>query len=126
MNVRNSGDNVFCNMAVGYSMDYVFTFTPTSGAGLANHFSVDLANDYSGAQDIKVKVKVILADASEVFIVGDGSNYVTVPANAPKWQNFETSFTEAEVVGVKFIVKSAMNGTAYLYFDNLLVNHVAP
>ena len=126
MNVRNSGDNVFCNMAVGYSMDYVFTFTPTSGAGVANHFSVDLANDFSGAQEIKVKVKLILEDNSEVFIVGDGSNYVSIPANTPKWHNVELTFAEANVKAVKFIVKSAMNGSAYLYFDNLIINYVAP
>ena len=125
MNIRNSGSNIFANMPCGYSMDYTYTYTPDLKIGPANHFEVDIANDFDGAQEIKVKVKVIKTDGTDAYIMGDGSNYVSIPAGtgsrSGSWYHVEQDFDLTDVKAVKFIVKSAMSGNAYLYVDNIKV-----
>ena len=124
MNVRSSGGNVFANMVTGYYMDYRYTYQNPVELGLANRFSVDIANDYSGCADIKLKVKLIEANGTEHFVVGTSSNYETVPASTAKWYNVDVNLDNPiNVKTVIFTVKSTRGDTDYFYFDNLKVEY---
>ena len=129
MNVRfnesdPSDENIFCNMTTGYYMDYRYTYTNPLQFGLANKFSVDIANDFSGSALIKVKVRLVQANGTETFVVGDANNYAEVPAATPKWYHIEADdFGEINVKAIVVTVKSTTSASQYLYFDNLKLSY---
>lgn len=130
MRVRHSDTNFYVNMATGYSMDYRYTYTPEDLIGPANHLSAKIANDFSGCTDIKVKVRIVKADNSEIYVVGDASNYVTIPANtgnraSNQWYPIDVDFDLCMAKAVIFTVRSSKSGNDYLYVDDLAVGFKA-
>ena len=117
MRSRAKGDVRVANMANGYGMSMRYTFSNGHSLGLANKLSFKVGNYFSGAQDISVKVKIVLADGSEKFIAGDADNWVTIPVGTDLVDQALT-FDDAEVKAIVFVTRSAMQGNAYLYIGD--------
>lgn len=136
MNVRKdngAGTNIFCNMTCGNGEKlYRYSYAPEGGLGLANHFHVDLANNYSSI-DMDVKILLTLKDGTEQYLVGDADNFVTIAngegnrnsTNFDDWYNVDEEFADVEIASVVFIIKCAKTAGnyGYLYFDNLKVDY---
>ena len=136
MNLRKDngpGTNVFCNMTCGdNSKEFRYTYQPQGGIGLANHFHVDLANNFSSI-DIDYKIVLIYADDTEHYLAGDADNYVTIANGVGNrnsidfndWENIDEDFSDATIKAVRFVIKcaKAAGSYGYLYFDNLQVDY---
>ena len=127
MRVKELSGNVYANMKVSsYNTDYRYTYIPTGGInGAFNKFSVDLANDYNGCANIKLRIGLILADDSEVFIYGV-DDYEIIPANTSQWMHVAVdNFGEVSAKGVRFHLQSCkQGGDDFLYFDNIKFSFV--
>lgn len=123
MNVRNAGNNIYCNMTTGAEKNYVYTYTNVDKLGLANKFSVEVKNDFNGCADIKLKVLFITKDDEEVYAIGDADNYVTISAGSAFRKLEATNFGDINVKSIRFIVKSTRSSYDYLYFDNISLSY---
>ena len=133
MNVRSytadGKTNIYANMVTGYYMDYRYTYQNPVELGLANKFSVDIANDFSGCADIKIKVRLVEANGTEHYVAGDANNYQVVAANSGNrnsfdgWIHIEQSFDAINIKAVVVTVKSTRGASDYFYFDNLKVEY---
>ena len=132
MNVRKYSTNIYGNMVTGYGMTNRYTYRNDKNIGLANKFSVDIANDFSGAQGIRLKIKLIpFAGADQYIAGGDGDNWYMVEPNVGKresldqWEKLSFNFDPVQVKAVSFILKG-LNGSAaqYFYFDNVKLSFV--
>lgn len=134
MNVKRGNEidgvrNYFGNMVCGYSIPWAYRYQQAHKLGAANHFSVNLANDFSNADDISAKVRLILMDGSMKYIVGTAEEFVTIPKNTGDrmnngWYGVEKNFDACDVNYIEFVIKSAKSESCYLYFDNLVLNYV--
>ena len=136
MNLRKDngpGTNVFCNMTCGdNNKEFRYTYQPQGGIGLANHFHVDLANNYSSI-DIDYKIVLIYADDTEHYLAGDADNFVTIANGVGNrnsvdfndWENIDEEFSDVSIKAVRFVIKcaKAAGSYGYLYFDNLKVDY---
>ena len=126
MNVRaGNNNNIFCNMTTNDNLDFLYTYQNSEVLGLANRFSVDIANDFNNEGHLNLKISLILEDKSEIYIVGDETDYEFIPAKTGDringvWYHIEAfDFGIVNVKAIKFDVKSTRSGSDYLYFDNL-------
>jgi len=123
MNARTKDGVKVVNMVNGYSVPMRFTYNKDGEVlGLANKLSFKVGNYFSGAQDFSVKVKLVLANGSEIFIAGDANNWVTIPVTQGLIDQ-ELTFDAAEVKSVVFVTKSAVNGSTYLYVGNCVLSY---
>ncbi|MBO4623112.1 MAG: DUF5011 domain-containing protein [Bacilli bacterium] len=123
MNARTKDGVKVVNMVNGYSVPMRFTYNKDGEVlGLANKLSFKVGNYFSGAQDFSVKVKLVLANGSEVFIAGDANNWVTIPVTQGLIDQ-ELTFDAAEVKSVVFVTRSSISGSTYLYVGNCVLSY---
>ena len=123
MNARTKDGVKVVNMVNGYSVPMRFTYNKDGEVlGLANKLSFKVGNYFSGAQDFSVKVKLVLANGSEIFIAGDANNWVTIPVTQGLIDQ-ELTFDAAEVKSVVFVTRSSISGSTYLYVGNCVLSY---
>ena len=128
-NEINGVRNYFGNMACGYSTSWAYRYDEAHKLGFANHISVNLANDYTGCDDIYAKVRLVLTDGSLKYVVGTSDEFVKIPKNTGDrlnngWYGLSQNFDACDVDYFEIVIKSNKSGTDYLYFDNLVLNYV--
>ena len=123
----------YVSVGAGSQTTMRYTTKPASVVcGVANHFSIDIANDYSKdgntAGNKLLKIKLYKADGSEMYLVGDANNWGYIPAGAGnraagQWLNLQFDFDDIEVAAIQFTVKNDKAGNDYIYFDNIKLSH---
>ena len=123
MNARTKDGVKVVNMVNGYGVPMRFTYNLDGAAlGVANKLTFKVGNYYSGAQNMSVKVKLVLTNGTEVFIAGDANNWVTIPVTSGLIDQ-ELTFDAAEVKSVVFVTKSSISGSTYLYVGNCVLGY---
>ena len=126
MNARTKDGVKVVNMVNGYSVPMRFTYNKDGEVlGVANKLTFKVGNYYTGATAMSVKVKLVLANGSEIFIAGDANNWATIPVTNGLIDQ-ELTFDAAEVKSVVFVTKSANNGSTYLYVGNCVLGYEEP
>ena len=126
MNARTKDGVKVVNMVNGYSVPMRFTYNKDGAAlGVANKLTFKVGNYFSGATAMSVKVKLVLANGTEVFIAGDANNWVTIPVTQGLIDQ-ELTFDTAEVKSVVFVTRSTNNGSTYLYVGNCVLGYEEP
>ena len=115
------------NMACGYSTTYRYKYSTGKSLGIANTLSLQYANDFDGAQAIKVKVILIDVNGNQVYALGAAGNdgYVTVAAGTALTP-IELTFTDTEVKEIRFVLLSANGNGAYFYVGDAHLSYEAP
>ena len=126
MNARTKDGVKVVNMVNGYSVPMRFTYNKDGAAlGVANKLTFKVGNYYTGATAMSVKVKLVLANGTEVFIAGDANNWATIPVTSGLIDQ-ELTFDAAEVKSVVFVTRSTNNGSTYLYVGNCVLGYEEP
>ena len=121
MRARTNGGIPVTNFAVSTSTMRA-TFSKGESLGLANTLSFKAANDYTGAAEMSVKLKVVDVNDHDIYVLGgEGDNgWVTLPVQALK--AYKLTFDEAEIKAVVVVAKSAANGK-YLYIGDFFLTY---
>lgn len=127
MRVRKNPENTtnVMNLSNGYSMTYNYTYVGDgTGLGVANHFAIKLGNWFSGAQAMNIKISILDTSGTKHYLVGDASNFYSFPVTTTLTQLEQTLTSDIDVKSVCITTKSSMNGNAYLYMDDIVINHI--
>ena len=115
------------NMAGGYSTAYTYTYSKGTSLGYANGLTFKAGNYYTGAQDMKIKVKVVDTAGNDHFLLGSSGNdgwytfHVTTGL-----EEFDLPFDGIEVAKVVFVINSPINGSAFFYAGDMILGFAAP
>ena len=125
MRVREKDGSKVLNMASGYSVPNKYVYNENGESlGLANYFSIDLGNYFSGAAECPMKVALQTASGSIIYVLGDGSNWYSFPVTTGLTK-VELAFDDAEIVCFYIVLKSSLN-SAYIYMDNVTLTYKLP
>ena len=122
MRVREKNGSKVLNMSGGYSVPYKYTYNKDGQSlGLANSFSIDLGNYYSGSE-YKVKVALQTVSGDVIYVLGDANtwyDFAVTTALDPYTKTFEA----AEIACIYIVLNSPANGSAFLYMDNVKLEY---
>ena len=118
MRVRTVDGSTVVNMAAGYSTTMMYTYTFDQVYKNVSKASCKLSNHWSGAQVMPIKVILILEDGSSKYLAGDASNFYQFPVTTGLVP-LEVEFEACNVKAFRIVTKSAMNGSAFLYLDDV-------
>lgn len=124
MNSRENGGSKIVNFVGGYSTTYRYTYTTGADLGEADHLSIKLGNWFSGGSEIGIKILVVDAANTEhkIYVAGTADNYANVPFNSAQTLNtVEFDFEKVHVGAIVIVVYSKLNGSAYLYCDDIVL-----
>ena len=123
MRVRGKDGSRVVNMAVGYSTPYRYTYNENGESlGLANFFSIDLGNYFSGAAACPMKIALTTVDGKIIYIKGDASNWAELPVTTGL-ETISGSFEAAEIANLYLVFKSSLGGGGYIYMDNVTLSY---
>ena len=118
MRVRTVDGSTVVNMAGGYSMTMMYTYTFDEVYKNVSQASCKLSNHWSGAQVMPIKVILILEDGSSKYLAGSSSEFYQFPVTTGLVP-LEVEFEACNVKAFRIVTKSAMNGSAFLYLDDV-------
>ena len=133
MNCREKGGSKVVNMKAGNDGARQYTFGGGSmNFGNFDTIDVKIGNYYnSGTTPIQVKVGLVRGDKSVKYIIGDSSNFVTVPSTsdamvlASTLLGHEIKFDAMNVYGIVFTLKASAD--TWFYVDDItLTNSTNP
>ena len=126
MRVRGTAEDPHLNVYCGDKTTYRYTFTSNKLSGLANKFSIDIANYFNGSSDIEYKIKLVKANGADKWIVGDSSNFEILPAATAQWLHISQEFEPEEFKSFVLVAKGTASGGQYFYFDNVKLEYAMP
>ena len=118
MRVRTVDGSTVVNMAAGYSTTMMYTYTFDQVYKNVSKASCKLSNHWSGAQVMPIKVILILEDGSSKYLAGSSSEFYQFPVTTGLVP-LEVEFEACNVKAFRIVTKSAMNGNAFLYLDDV-------
>ncbi len=118
MRVRTVDGSTVVNMAGGYSMTMMYTYTFDEVYKNVSKASCKLSNHWSGAQVMPIKVILVLEDGSLKYLAGDASNFYQFPVTTGLVP-LEVEFEACNVKAFRIVTKSAIQGNAFLYLDDV-------
>lgn len=124
MRSRAKDDIRVTNMYNGYSMSFRYSYSQNDASlGLANQLAFKAGNYFSGAQSIRMKIKIVDIYDREYYILGNQDTWYLFDVTTGL-EDFILDFAEKEVKKVVFVTQSIMSGNAYLYVGNLHLRYV--
>ncbi|MCR5422451.1 MAG: hypothetical protein K6E74_02325, partial [Bacilli bacterium] len=121
MRVREKNGSKVVNMAGGYSVPHKYTYKLANSLGLANSFSIDLGNYFSGSE-YKVKVALETTTGEIIYVLGDADNWYNF-AVTTALDTYTKTFEDAEIASIYIVLNSSANGSAFLYMDNVKLEY---
>ncbi len=127
MYCREKADSKVGVFATGKWVTNKFVYNEGGRAlGLANDFSIALANDQAGADELKLKLVVIGEDGGLTYLLGSADNFYSFPVT-DGFVTVEKKLLEPIVVrSFYFVTKNESElETQYLYADDLRIRYKA-
>lgn len=122
MNCRTKDNSKAVNFAVGWQTTFNFYYTIDTALAEVNSLSVKLANDFSGAQEIKFKIILIDESGAKTFVAGDSDNWQIIEAGKTMTKyEFSLAKSAKNVKQICITVRSNMQDNAYLYADDIIL-----
>ncbi len=107
---------------VGTSVTTRYTYSDGDSLGLANHLSIEMGNYWDPKQPISMKLILIDKSGNSIYLLGSQNDWNSVPVGETLVKS-EFSFDEAEIAGIRIVLKNA-SGNYYLYLDNIELKYV--
>lgn len=118
MNSRSKVTKV-ANIVGGNSMSIKYMYNETGESlGLANNLKVQIGNYFDPKKDIKLKISLIGVDGSVTYLLGNASDWGTIPAG-DTLVDYNYDFEEMNVQTIQFTINTAQN--QYCYLDNIIL-----
>lgn len=116
MRSRGKNGSRVVNMFSGSNVPYKYVYNDDGlSLGLANYFSIDLGNYFSGTV-YDMKLVLVDVNGNEIYVLGDAENYYEFQISTAL-DKYELSFDAVEIASFYIILKAASN--SYLYMDNI-------
>ena len=117
MRSRGKNGSRVVNMFSGSNVPYKYVYNDDGlSLGLANYFSIDLGNYFSGTV-YDMKLVLVDVNGNEIYVLGDAENYYEFQISTAL-DKYELSFDAVEIASFYIIMKGA-GGSNYLYMDNI-------
>ena len=118
MNSRVKGGSNVTNIYSCWSMTYMYTYTFESTLEDIACFKMDLGNYYSAA-DAPIKVVLVDDQGQKVYVVGSADAFETMGQTTDMDIHLLREFEAMKVAQFYIVFKSAKQGDAYVYLDNI-------
>ena len=124
MNCRDKNGSKVVNMAVGNGTTGKFTYNKGEAIGLANYFSVELGNYFSGASEIRMQIYLMTTSSEKVYILGaDGPTFYSFHVTTAMEKIEAYLDNPVNVQSIVFVIENKSGANQYLYTDNFVVTY---
>ena len=124
---REKAGSLVGSFATGKWVTNKFVYNEGGRAlGLANEFSLDLANDFAGASELKLKLVAVDENGGLTYLIGSADNFYSFPVT-DGFVTVEKKLVEPIVIqSFYFVTKNeSESDVQYLYADRLRIRYKA-
>ncbi|MBP5308167.1 MAG: hypothetical protein J6Z34_03415, partial [Clostridia bacterium] len=122
MNCRDKNGSKVVNMANGAWTSGRFTYTPSVKVGVANYFSVDMGNYFSGATATEYRIIIIDSNGATHYVAGGANSWETLAVTTDLNKTEFWLDESIDVVSVRFVINGA-SAQKYTYIDNITLKY---